>query len=639
MCVGEAREVANWAFAVYFDFFGFFVFGAGFAEDGVGGQGFVVKLSNQIGFAGVVFLPDLADLDFAGGHSTNVDRIVRGVNMGARGWFPGANGGAGSVGAERHYRSGAESAENTGRGDLAAELREYREKQIPRFGRDDSCFVYDPRPRLPGGKPAGCLRGSRQDLLWAGQRFRPGRLLVAGGAGGPLSVGGANYSWGFAIQTIQQGAAWGVYNPRRIRGRWLMKTNLAAQLGAMIVAASLITSTSGAAFPQQGQQQPTPQSTSSPSTPTQQTQQGSGQQPDQKQPAQQPAQQPSQQQGSVQQADQQAQGPAPVQQQEDPKVKAGSEADVSSIGNRNVGHGLNFYSLEHEIALGKQLSAEVERQAKFINDPVVVEYVNRVGQNLVRNSDAQVPFTIKVIDSDVVNAFALPGGFFYVNSGLILHADEESELAGVMAHEIAHVCARHGTKQATKGEITQLAMIPAMIFIPYTWAGYAIYQGMQFAIPMAFLQFTRTDEKEADYLGLQYMYKAGYDPNAFVSFFEKVAADEKKQPGTIPKIFSTHPPTPDRIEASQKEIATILPQRDEYIVTTSEFDQVKHRLQLIEANVKVNDKNPNKPTLRKKTATNKPGDSTTTQGGSTTDPDSDPDRPTLQRRPDPNQQP
>ncbi|MFZ1974438.1 MAG: M48 family metallopeptidase [Candidatus Acidiferrales bacterium] len=419
-----------------------------------------------------------------------------------------------------------------------------------------------------------------------------------------------------------------------------MKTNLAAQLGAMIVVASLITSTSGAAFPQQSQQQPAPQSTSSPSTSTQQTtQQGTSQQPDQKQPAQQPAQQPSQQQGSVQQADQQAQGPAPVQQQEDPKVKAGSEADVTAIGNRNVGHGLNFYSLEHEIALGKQLSAEVERQAKFINDPVVVEYVNRVGQNLVRNSDAQVPFTIKVIDSDVVNAFALPGGFFYVNSGLILHADEESELAGVMAHEIAHVCARHGTKQATKGEITQLAMIPAMIFIPYTWAGYAIYQGMQFAIPMAFLQFTRTDEKEADYLGLQYMYKAGYDPNAFVSFFEKVAADEKKQPGTIPKIFSTHPPTPDRIEASQKEIATILPQRDEYIVTTSEFDQVKRRLQLIEANVKVNDKNPNKPTLRKKTATNKPGDSTTTQGGSTTDPDSDPDRPTLQRRPDPNQQP
>jgi beta-barrel assembly-enhancing protease len=413
-----------------------------------------------------------------------------------------------------------------------------------------------------------------------------------------------------------------------------MKMNLAAQFGAMIVAASLITSTSGAGVLQQGQtqQQSTPQSSSS-STPSQQTAPQGTTQPT----AQQPADAP--QQGSVQQADQQAQGPAPIEQPTDPKVKAGSEADVNAIGNRSVGHGLNFYSLEHEIALGKQLSAEVERQAKFITDPVVTEYVNRVGQNLVRNSDAQVPFTIKVIDSDVVNAFALPGGFFYVNSGLILHADEESELAGVMAHEIAHVCARHGTKQATKGEITQLAMIPAMIFIPYTWAGYAIYQGMQFAIPMAFLQFTRTDEREADYLGLQYMYKAGYDPNAFVSFFEKVAADEKKQPGTVPKIFSTHPPTPDRIEASQKEIATILPQRDEYIVTTSEFDQVKRRLQLIEANVKVNDKNPNKPTLRKKTAQNKPGDSTTTSGGSSTDPDSDPDRPTLQRRPDPNQQP
>src|ERR1700678_2078351 len=416
-----------------------------------------------------------------------------------------------------------------------------------------------------------------------------------------------------------------------------MKTNLTAQLGALIVAAALVTSTTSVA---------NAQSTTPPPPATQQSQQGSQTQGQQQSGGSQPAgtgpaapaagdqQQSGTGNGDVQQADQ----PPSGQAANDPNVKAGSKQDVSAIGNRSVGHGLNFYSLEHEIQLGKQLSAEVERQAKFINDPVVTEYVNRVGQNLVRNSDAQVPFTIKVIDSDVVNAFALPGGFFYVNSGLILHADEESELAGVMAHEIAHVCARHGTKQATKGEIAQLAMIPAMIFIPYTLAGYAIYQGMQFAIPMAFLQFTRTDEAEADYLGLQYMYKAGYDPNAFVAFFEKVASDEKKQPGTIPKIFSTHPPTPERIKASQKEIATVLPQRAEYIVTTSEFDVVKHRLQLIEANVKVNDKNPNKPALRKKTAQTQapqPGDTSTT--GS--DPNSDPDRPTLQRRPDPNQQP
>ncbi|MGC2331634.1 MAG: M48 family metallopeptidase [Candidatus Acidiferrales bacterium] len=338
-----------------------------------------------------------------------------------------------------------------------------------------------------------------------------------------------------------------------------------------------------------------------------------------------------------------AQPPAQLAAQDTPmpNVKPGSEADVSAIGDRSVGKGLDFYSLEKEIALGKQLAQEVDKSAKFIDDPVVDEYVNRIGQNLVRNSDARVPFTIKVIDSDTVNAFALPGGFFYVNSGLILHADEEAELAGVMAHEIAHVCARHGTKQATKGDIMQMASIPAMIFIPYSWAGYAIYQGMNFAIPLTFLKFSRNDEREADYLGTQYMYKAGYDPNAFVAFFEKVEADEKKEPGTIPKVFSTHPPTPDRIEAVQKEIATILPPRQQYIVTTSEFDSVKRRLQMIEANIKVDNKNPNKPTLRKRTSQNKGGDTSTdtgSNGNSTSGSDQgstdDSDRPTLQRRPD-----
>src|ERR1700728_2537926 len=333
-----------------------------------------------------------------------------------------------------------------------------------------------------------------------------------------------------------------------------------------------------------------------------------------------------------------------VPQPSSPNVKSGSEADVDAIGNRKVGHGPELYSLEHDIAIGKQLSQEVEKSAKFIDDPVVIEYVNRVGQNLVRNSDAKVPFTIKVIDSDVVNAFALPGGFFYVNSGLILHADEESELAGVMAHEIAHVCARHGTKQATKADMIQIGAMVATIFIPYSWAGYAIYQGMNFAIPLTFLKFSRADEAEADYLGLQYMYKAGYDPNSFVSFFEKVQADEKKQPGTIPKVFSTHPPTPDRIVKAQNEIATILPARDEYIVTTSEFDTVKRRLQMIEMNMKVDDKkNPNKPSLRKKTDQNPNKGSTTGSDPQSTssDPTSsdDPDRPTLQRRPDPNAQP
>src|SRR6201981_2161228 len=316
-------------------------------------------------------------------------------------------------------------------------------------------------------------------------------------------------------------------------------------------------------------------------------------------------------------------------EQQDTVHPRNSKEDVEAIGNRKVGKGPNFYSLEKEIALGKSLAQEVERTSKLIDDPVVTEYVNRVGQNLVRNSDSKVPFTIKVIDSDEVNAFALPGGFFYVNSGLILRAQEESELAGVMAHEISHVTARHGTCQATKGELMQLASIPAMIFIPYTMAGYALYQGLNMAIPLTFLKFSRDAEREADFLGIQYMYKAGYDPNSYVTFFERVQADEKRRPGTIPKVFSTHPPTPERIANTQKEIARILPARQEYIVTTSEFDQVKGRLRNIMFSRKVTDNSPGKPTLRTKTEQSK-------KQPTGTDPNStDDDRPTLKRRPDP----
>ncbi|HET9803022.1 MAG TPA: M48 family metallopeptidase [Candidatus Acidoferrum sp.] len=319
----------------------------------------------------------------------------------------------------------------------------------------------------------------------------------------------------------------------------------------------------------------------------------------------------------------------PIQQQDTVHPK-NSKEDVDAIGNRKLG-GFNMHSLETDIAIGKQMAQEVEKSSKLIDDPVVVEYVNRVGQNLVRNSDARVPFTIKVIDSDEVNAFALPGGFFYVNSGLILRATEEAELAGVMAHEIAHVTARHGTRGQSKAEIAQLASIPAMIFIPYTWAGYAMYQGMNLAIPLAFLQFSRGFEREADYLGLQYMYKAGYDPNAFVTFFERVQADEKRHPGTIPKVFSTHPPTPERIQNTQKEIATILPARDEYIVSTSEFDSVKSRLRNIMFSRKAKDNEPGKPTLRTRTEqTDKQKTQTQTSDPSSTDDD----RPTLKRRPD-----
>lgn len=336
----------------------------------------------------------------------------------------------------------------------------------------------------------------------------------------------------------------------------------------------------------------------------------------------------------------------PIPQKDKPDVKAGTKQDVDAIGNRGVGKGINFYSLEREMALGKGLAQEVERSSKLIDDPVVSEYVNRVGQNLVRNSDAKVPFTIKVIDSDVVNAFALPGGFFYVHSGLILRADSEAELAGVMAHEIAHVAARHGTKNATKGELAQMATIPLILLGPGGWAGYGLYEGLNFAIPMSFLKFSRDAEFEADYLGLQYMYAAGYDPNSFVTFFEKVETEEKRQPGTVPKFFSTHPPTPERVVAIQKEIGNVLPAREQYIVTTSEFDTVKARLRGIENRNKLREDktNKDKPTLRTRTERGQPqagqgGQQPNAQGGDN-NPSEDPDRPTLKRRPedDPNGQ-
>ncbi len=309
----------------------------------------------------------------------------------------------------------------------------------------------------------------------------------------------------------------------------------------------------------------------------------------------------------------------------------GSKKDPDDIGDRNVSGKVNFYSLEKEIALGKQLAQQVERGSKVINDPIVSEYVNRIGQNLVRNSDAKVPFTIKVLEDPTVNAFALPGGFFFVQSGLILKADTEAELAGVMAHEIAHVAARHGTRQATRGEIAQLATIP-LIFMGGA-AAYGIYEASGLLVPLSFLKFSRNFEAEADYLGVQYMYKTGYDPEAFVDFFEKIQTLEKRKPGTLGKMFSTHPPTDDRIQKSQKEIAALKP-RPEYVVTTSEFNDVKARLAMLE-NQRRPDKttmaDANKPTLRRNPNSNNPIEDETDP--SKKDSGDDSDRPKLKRRP------
>ena len=307
-------------------------------------------------------------------------------------------------------------------------------------------------------------------------------------------------------------------------------------------------------------------------------------------------------------------------------MKSGSKNDVDAIGNRNVGgRGLgDWYSTDTEIKMGKQYAMMVEQTARMVQDPVINEYVNRIGQNLVRNSDAKVPFTIKVIDSDEINAFALPGGFFYVNSGLILAADEEAELAGVMAHEIAHVAARHAMQQMTRAQYARMATIP-LIFVG-SWGVYeAASMAINLALPLTFMKFSRDFESEADFLGVQYMYKTGYDPQAFITFFEKIEAKNKKQPGTLARAFSSHPPTPDRITKTQAEIRRILPSQPEYVLSTSEFDSVKARLASIQNRKKaIPTTDPDKPTLRKTTADN------STSG---TQQPAD-DRPTLSKRDD-----
>lgn len=310
------------------------------------------------------------------------------------------------------------------------------------------------------------------------------------------------------------------------------------------------------------------------------------------------------------------------------KVKKGSIADVNAVGTRNIGgRGLgNWYSTDSEIKMGKEYADQIEKTTHFITDPVVDEYINRIGQNIVKNSDCKVPFTIKVVDTDEINAFALPGGFFYVNSGLILAADEEAELAGVMAHEIAHVCAHHAAREMTRMNYAQLGTIPLIMMTGYSWTGYGIYEASSLAIPIAFLKFSRDFEAQADFLGVQYMYKAGYDPQAFIDFFEKIEALEKRKPGLVSKVFADHPQTPERIVATQQEIEHILPPKSEYLVTTSEFDQVKARLARIENKRRLmQTKNAQKPSLRR--ASTSPDGSQNGQDSSNPN-----DRPTLQRR-------
>lgn len=316
--------------------------------------------------------------------------------------------------------------------------------------------------------------------------------------------------------------------------------------------------------------------------------------------------------------------------------------DVNNIGNRSVSGRIfgilpNFVSLEKEIALGQQVASEFEQTARLIEDPVVAEYVDRIGQNIVKHSDAKVPFHIKVVDSDEVNAFAFPGGYFYVNKGLILAAENEAELAGVMAHEISHVTARHATARMSKAQYLQFAAIPAL-FVGGYWAQMGIQNALGLGLNLELMGITRESEREADQLGIQYLWNSGYDPNAFVSFFEKMQQQEKSKPGRLAGWFRTHPSTDDRIVASLEE-QRFLPEKDSYVVNTSEFDRVRGRLQSIDNAQKSEDAGvpeQKRPTLKRRTD----GGQGPAETGSDDD-DSSPkkSRPTLKRPTDPDSQP
>ena len=348
---------------------------------------------------------------------------------------------------------------------------------------------------------------------------------------------------------------------------------------------------------------------------------------------------------SSQQKDKDSAKPQPATTQTARTKPLSTNEDPTMIGKRNINKGIwgkMASGTESEVKVGRQLAAQVEREAKFVDDPIITEYVNRVGQNIVLHSDAKIPFTIKVIDSDEVNAFALPGGFFFVNKGLILAADNEAELAGVMAHEIAHVAARHAMENQRKMQILDYGIL-AGILLGGGVIGNVLYNAGGLIEGLSYLKFTRGAEEEADKLGVQYMWAAGYDPNAMATMFEKLEAKNKKKPGTIAKLFASHPAPPDR-RSNAIALAARFPERDEYVISSSEFQRVKNRLLRL-SNARATsagaiagseEGTPGRPTLKRRQPTPDDPAATNPDGTPKTEPNK-PAPPTLRR--DPSAQP
>jgi Zn-dependent protease with chaperone function len=302
---------------------------------------------------------------------------------------------------------------------------------------------------------------------------------------------------------------------------------------------------------------------------------------------------------------------------EDPKKIA--KYDVNRIGHRGIGHGFNIYSQKREHQLGQNLAAAFDSSSRIVNDPVLNDYVNRLAQKIVRNSDAEIPFTVRLIDSsEIPRAYGLPGGFLYVDSALIFAAESEAELAGVMAHEIAHVAARHATRALTRKDLFHVTGSLSMLAGP---VGIVLQDAGGVAGPLSVKKFSRDSEYEADLLGIEYAYTAGYDPEALLSALEKLHALEASRAAMFAKIpgyhfasklpfhsqvargFSNYPLLEERIRRLQLEITTFLPDRKDYIVDTNEFQDIKERLLSLQGPVHLRrhgeDEDPRAPVLRR----------------------------------------
>ena len=239
--------------------------------------------------------------------------------------------------------------------------------------------------------------------------------------------------------------------------------------------------------------------------------------------------------------------------------------------SRKLRPGFNLFSKEQDVQLGKESATEVEKKMKVVDNPELQAYIGTVGKKLTSSADAgEFPYSFKVVVDKSINAFALPGGPMYIHTGLLAAADNESQMAGVMAHEVSHVALRHGTNQASKQQMLQL---PAMLVGQTTGSGGLLGTLSQLGINLGansvLLKFSRSAETEADLLGTRLMHNAGYNPAELANFFRKLEAEGGNQNKLVEMFMASHPNPGNRVQAVQKE-AKSLPSRS-YNGETGQF--------------------------------------------------------------------